>query len=154
MSLALYPAINLGKTELKIRESISRLSTGLKILGESAGSLSQGITLNAEAKSNQSAISASEVGIDLLLAAEAALIELASLAERLREIGIADTDTTNDVNDTAALNAEATSVSDTIDDIVTALKFNGVAILGTSSKALLLSKIKMVILPPLKQQMV
>ena len=56
MSLALYPAINLGKTELKIRESISRLSTGLKILGESAGSLSQGITLNAEAKSNQSAI--------------------------------------------------------------------------------------------------
>lgn len=134
MSLALYPAINLGKTELKIRESISRLSTGLKILGESSGSLSQGITLNAEAKSNQSAISASEVGIDLLLAAEAALIELASLAERLREIGIADTDTTNDANDTAALNAEATSVSDTIDDIVTALKFNGVAILGTSSK--------------------
>ena len=60
MSLALYPAINLGKTELKIRESISRLSTGLKILGESSGSLSQGITLNAEAKSNQSAISASE----------------------------------------------------------------------------------------------
>ena len=134
MSLALYPAINLGKTELKIRESISRLSTGLKILGESSGSLSQGITLNAEAKSNQSAISASEVGIDLLLAAEAALIELASLAERLREIGIADTDPTNDANDTAALNAEATSVSDTIDDIVTALKFNGVAILGTSSK--------------------
>ena len=57
--------------------------------------------------------------IDILLAAEALLIELASLAERLREIGIADTDTTNDVNDTAALNAEATSVSDTIDDIVT-----------------------------------
>ena len=52
--------------------------------------------MNAEAKSNQSAISASEVGIDLLLAAEAAMFELASLAERLREIGIADTDTTND----------------------------------------------------------
>ena len=33
------------------------------------------------------------------------MFELASLAERLREIGIADTDSTND-SDTAALNAE------------------------------------------------
>lgn len=134
MSLALYPAIKLGKTELKLRESISRLSTGLKVLGESSGSFSQGITLNAEAKSNQAAVSATQVGIDLLNAAEAAMFELASLAERLREIGIADTDSTNDSNDTAALNAEATSVSDTIDDIVSTLKFNGVAILGTSAK--------------------
>ncbi len=140
MSLALYPAIKLGKTELKLRESISRLSTGLKILGESSGSFSQGITLNAEAKSNQSAISASEVGIDLLKAAEAAMFELASLAERLREIGIADTDSTNDSSDTAALNAEATTVSDTIDDIVSALKFNGVAILGTSAKTFNVAK--------------
>ena len=37
-------------------------------------------------------------------------LRIASLAERLREIGIADTDTTNDANDTAA-NAEATSLA-------------------------------------------
>ena len=60
---------------------------------------------------------------DILLAAETALVELASLANRLKEIGIADSDTTNSASDTAALNAEATAVSDTLDDIVTSLNF-------------------------------
>ena len=44
MSLALYPSIQLGKTEQRIRESISRLSTGLKILG-GGGDFAQGIGL-------------------------------------------------------------------------------------------------------------
>ena len=53
-----------------------------------------------------------QVGLDLLKTAESALIELAALATRLREIGIADTVSSNSASDTAALNAEAIAVSD------------------------------------------
>lgn len=133
MSLALYPSIQLGKTEQRIRESISRLSTGLKILG-GGGDFAQGIGLKTESVSYKKLASVANVGNDILLAAETALVELASLATRLKEIGIADSDTTNSASDTAALNAEAIAVSDTIDDIVTSLNFNNLAVLDTSAK--------------------
>ena len=135
MSLALYPAIKLGKTEQKIRESISRLSTGLNILaGGPSGGLTQGLALKAEAAAHKQIASSTSAAHDILLAAESALFELSSLATRLKQIGLADTDTTNSASDTAALNAEAVAVSDTIDDIVTSLRFNNLAVLGTSAK--------------------
>ena len=135
MSLALYPAIKLGETSDKVRRSISRLTTGLNILaGSPAGDMSQGVGLKAKGKSNQQVVSSTQVALDLLLSAESALIELAALATRLREIGVADTNSTNDASDTAALNAEAISVSDSIDAIVSSAKFHNIAILGTSAK--------------------
>ena len=135
MSLALYPAIKLGETSAKVRKSISRLATGLNILaGSPVGDMSQGVALNAKGKSNQQVVSSAQVALDLLSSAESALIELAALATRLREIGIADTNSTNDASDTAALNAEAISVSDSIDAIVSSAKFHNIAILGTSAK--------------------
>ena len=133
MSLALYPSIKLGATEQKIRRSISRLTTGLNILaGGTSGDFAQGIEFSKEARSNKAVVSTTQVGLDLLRTAESALVELAALATRLREIGIADTNSTNSASDTAALNAEAISVSDSIDDIVSTLKFHSVALLGTS----------------------
>ena len=100
MSLAIYPAIKLGENQEKIRRSISRLTTGLNILaGGTSGDFAEGLSLNAEGKSNQKVISTTKVGLDLLKTAESALIELASLATRLREIGIADTDTSNSASD-------------------------------------------------------
>ena len=61
-------------------------------------------------------------------------MELNNLATRLKEIGIADTQTTNTASDTAALNSEAISISDTIDSIVSSLTYNGVNVLGTSAR--------------------
>ena len=136
MSLALYPSIKLGETEQKIRRSISRLTTGLNILaGGTSGDFAQGIEYSKEARSNKAVVSSTQVGMDLLTTAESALVELAALATRLREIGIADTNSTNSTSDTAALNAEAISVSDSIDDIVSTLKFHSVTLLGTSAKS-------------------
>ena len=134
MSLALYPAIKLGETEERVRRSISRLTAGLNILaGGTSGDFAQGLELKKEAISNRKVVSSAEVGLDLLTTAEAALIELAALATRLREIGVADTNSTNSAADTAALNAEAISVSDSIDDIVSSMKFHSLALLGTGS---------------------
>ena len=137
MSLAVYPAIKLGNNQEKIKRSISRLTTGLNILaGATSGELAQGISLQAEGKSNLKVVSTTQVGLDLLKNAESALLELAALATRLREIGIADTVSSNSASDTAALNAEAIAVSDSIDDIVSTAKFHDLVILSTGARTL------------------
>ena len=129
------PVASLRKITRTLHDSISRVATGLKVMGGGdAGSQSLANTLNARAASFQAAETNTDTGISLLQLAESALLELNNLATRLKEIGVADTLSTNTTSDTAALNSEAVFVSDTIDSIVSSLTFNGINILGTSSK--------------------
>ena len=129
------PIASLRKITRTLHDSISRVATGLKVMGgNDAASQSLANTLNARAESFQAVESNTESGIALLQLAESALLELNNLATRLKEIGVADTLSTNTTADTAALNSEAVYVSDTIDSIVSSLTFNGINILGTSSK--------------------
>ena len=129
------PIASLRKITRTLHDSISRVATGLKVMGgNDAASQSLANTLNARAESFQAVESNTDSGIALLQLAESALLELNNLATRLKEIGVADTLTTNTTADTAALNSEAVYVSDTIDSIVSSLTFNGINILGTSSK--------------------
>ncbi len=128
------PIASLRKITRTLHDSISRVATGLRVLGgNDAGSQSLANTLTANAKSFEAAESNNQQGIDFLKMAESALIELNALTTRLKEIGVADTLSTNTASDTAALNAEAISVSDTIDAIVSTLTFNGINVLGTSA---------------------
>ncbi len=129
------PIASLRKITRTLHDSISRVATGLRVMGgNDAGSQSLANTLKARAESFEAVESNTDSGIALLQLAESALLELNNLATRLKEIGVTDTLSTNTASDTAALNAEAVSVSDTIDSIVSSLTFNGINILGTSSK--------------------
>ena len=113
------PVASLRKITRTLHDSISRVATGLKVMGGGdAGSQSLANTLNARAASFQAAETNTDSGISLLQLAESALLELNNLATRLKEIGVADTLSTNTTSDTAALNSEAVYVSDTIDSIV------------------------------------
>ncbi len=129
------PIASLRKITRTLHDSISRVATGLKVMGgNDAASQSLANTLNARAESFQAVESNTDSGLALLQLAESALLELNNLATRLKEIGVADTLTTNTTADTAALNSEAVYVSDTIDSIVSSLTYNGINILGASSK--------------------
>ena len=106
-----------------------------KVLGgNDAGSQSMANTLKAHSRSFSAAESNNQAGIDLLELAESALLELSALTTRLKELGVADTLDTNDAHDTAALNAEAIAVSDTIDAVVSSLKYNTLSVFDTSAK--------------------
>ena len=132
---AAIPLASINKNTREFRDSISRISTGLKVLGgNDAASHAMGAILNADGQSYKTVSSNAQQGIDLLLLAESALLELNALTTRLRELGVADDLSTNTTSDTASLDAEATAVSDTIDSIVSSLVFNGLAVLGTSAK--------------------
>ena len=125
-----------SKARHGMNESIARLSTGMRSMygGDAAGQ-SVANTLQARSKSWAVCARNAEDGISAAQVAESALLEIASLAQRLRELGIqADNaallSTTNDI---AAMNAEAKAVSTAIDAIVSKTTFNGVAMLDTSA---------------------
>ena len=98
------PIASLRKITRTLHDSISRVATGLKVMGgNDAASQSLANTLNARAESFQAVESNTGSGIALLQLAESALLELNNLAARLKEIGVADTLSTNTTADTAAL---------------------------------------------------
>ena len=131
----IVPAFQIKNIQRNIRESISRISTGLNVIGGNKASYqTMANTLKAHGKSFEVAAVNSREGIDLLILAETAVTEINNLATRLRELSIESTTNTITTNETAALSAESISVSDTIDSIVTSLTFNDINILGTSSK--------------------
>jgi flagellin len=102
--------------------------------GDAAG---QSVANTLQARSMSWAVAArnAEDGISAAQTAESALLEIASLAQRLREIGIqADNEgLLVAASDLAALNAEATALGTAIDQIRSTTTFNGVSLLGTSA---------------------
>ena len=133
---ALIASNSAAKAQREFSKSIAKLSTGKRAL-YGADPAGQGIadTLNAKSKSWYVAGRNAEDGISAAQIAESALLEIASLAQRLKELGImadnADFMTTSDMS---ALDAEAAAIYDAIDSIVETTKFNNVSLLGFSTK--------------------
>ncbi len=131
---ALVAGAAASKARHGMNESIARLSTGMRSMygGDAAG---QSVANTLEARSKSWAVAArnAEDGISAAQTAESALLEIAALAQRLRELGIqADNgallSTTSDV---AAMDAEAAALFDAIDAIVSKATFNGVSLIST-----------------------
>ena len=123
-----------SKARHGMNESIARLSTGNRsIYGGDAAGQSVANTLEAKSKSWAVAARNAEDGISAAQTAESALLEVASLAQRLRELGIQADNAALlvDASDEAALNAEATAIGTAIDAIVQKTTFNGIQLLDT-----------------------
>ena len=133
---ALVAGAAASKARHGMNESIARLSTGMRSMygGDAAG---QSVANTLEARSKSWAIAArnAEDGISAAQTAESALLEIAALAQRLRELGIQNDNSAllSHTNDVAAMDAEAAALFDQIDAIVSKATFNGVSLLGTSA---------------------
>ena len=124
-----------SKARHGMNESIARLSTGMRsVYGGDAAGQSVANTLEARSKSWAIAARNAEDGISAAQTAESALLEIASLAQRMRELGIqADNyGLQSTASDKAALDAESTALGTAIDAIVQKATFNGVQLLNTS----------------------
>ena len=133
---ALIASNNAAKAQRDFTKSIAKLSTGKRAMyGSDPAGQSVADSLNAKSKSWYVAARNAEDGISAAQVSESALLEIASLAQRLRELGTqANNSDLHTTNDTAALDAEAAAIYDAIDAIVTTTKFNGVDLLGFSVK--------------------
>ena len=124
------------KARHDMNASIMRLSSGSRtVMGGDAAGQSIGNNLMARSKSHYVAARNAEDGISALLVAEAALNEISQLAYRLRELGIAADNAALHTagTETAALNAEAAMIYDTIDMIVDETKFNEKSLNGETA---------------------
>lgn len=123
-----------GNAAVKARhgmnEAIARLSTGNRAMygGDAAGH-GAGIQFRAEGKSAYVAARGAEDGISFLQAAESALLEIAALNVRMRELAVQKTSGLLQTAESNAIGAEETAI-DTAADTIAAYKFNGTALLG------------------------
>jgi flagellin len=129
------------KARHDMNASIMRLSSGSRtVMGGDAAGQSIGNNLLARSKSHYVAARNAEDGISALLTAESALNEISQLAYRLREIGVASDNAAlhTTATETAALNAEAAMIYDTIDMIVDETKFNEKSLNGEAAVTFLI----------------
>ena len=126
-----------SKAQKEFNKSIARLSSGQRTM-YGADPAGQGVadSLNANSRSWYVAARNAEDGISASQLVESSLMEIASLAQRLRELAIqADNADLLSTSDISALDAEAASIYDAVDAIVEDTKFNGVDLLGFSVKS-------------------
>ena len=118
----------------KINNSVKKLITG-KVTsgGQEAGLQSLSNSLKAKSDSWRAAATNARQAIDALLVAEASLNEIASLAQRLEELGaLYNNNSLLSTTDIASLNAETATITTNVDAIVAGTNFNGISMLGTS----------------------
>ena len=121
-----------AKARHGMNEQIARLSTGMRgMYGGDAGGTGAGFQFRAEGKSAYIAARNAEDGISFLQAAESALLEIAALNVRMRELAVQKTSGLLQTAETAAIAAEETAI-DTAADTIAAYKFNGTSLLGST----------------------
>ena len=100
-----------------MNEAIARLSTGVRgMYGGDASGMSMAHNIKAKAMSYGAAARNAEDGISVAQTMESALMEVASLAARLRELATqARNEAIHTSNDKAAYNAEAKATSTAIE---------------------------------------
>ena len=136
---ALVAGAAASKARHGMNESIARLSTGMRSMygGDAAG---QSVANTLQARSMSWAVAArnAEDGISAAQTAESALMEIAALAQRLRELGIQADNAAllDDSADEAAMDAEATAIATAINAIVTKATFNGVSLMTQSDTSI------------------
>ena len=123
-----------AKARHGMNEAIARLSTGKRSMyGGDAGGQSIANEVKAAGLSYSVAAGNAEVGIAFAQTAESALMELASLAQRLRELGIlADNAGFHTSEDTTAMK-KAAAITLAMEAIMTETKFNDKNVLNTSN---------------------
>lgn len=121
-----------SKARHGMNEAIARLSTGKRSMygGDAAGQATAH-QLKARGMSYAQAARNTEDGISVAQTIESALLEIAALGQRLRELGVqAENSDIHSTTDVTASTAEVTAITATIDAIVTQTLFNGVALMS------------------------
>ena len=126
-----------AKARHGMNEAIARLSTGRRSMygGDAAGQ-STAFQLKARGMSYAQAGRNTEDGISVAQTIEGALMEIAALGQRLRELGVqAENSDIHSTDDVSASTAEVTAITATIDAIVSQTLFNGVSLMSAGGTA-------------------
>lgn len=127
--------VNLKKVDSRLSASLERLSSGYRInkaADDSAG-LAISNKMRTQIKALDQASRNAADGESIIQTAEGALTEIASILQRVRELGVQAANDTYTLDDRVAAQAEIDELLDEIDRISETTEFNGKGLLDGSS---------------------
>jgi len=132
---SLFAQRALGKNTMNMQKSIEKLSTGFRInsAGDDAAGLSISEKLTAQVRGLDKAQQNIGDGISLVQTAEGGLAVIQDNLQRIRELVVQSSNGTNGSSELDAIQREVNERITTIQDIATATKFNGQALLLAGS---------------------
>ena len=129
-TIALNAQRNLSTNSASLSTTIQRLSSGLRINSakDDAAGLAISQRMTAQIRGMDQAARNANDGISLAQTAEGALKSIGDNLQRIRELSIQAANGTNSESDIAALQKEATQLSEEIVRVIDNTKFNGISL--------------------------
>jgi flagellin len=129
---------NLTGTQMQLQTAIQRLSSGLRVNSakDDAAGLAIANRMDAQARGMNVAIRNANDGISLAQVAEGALGKVTDMLQRMRELSVQASNSSNTTTDRASLNAEFRQLAEEVDRTLLSTRFNGSAILAASAGSL------------------
>ncbi len=126
---------NLSSTQNVLNTSIQRLSTGLRVNSakDDAAGLAIAERMNAQVRGMNVAQRNANDAISLAQTGESALGKIGDMLQRMRELAVQAANATNSSSDRDALQEEFTQLQEEITRTAETTRFNGQAVLTTSS---------------------
>ncbi len=129
---------NLSASQSSLTTSLQRLSSGLRINSakDDAAGLAISDRMNAQIKGMTQATRNANDGVSMAQTAEGALSSSGDILQRIRELAVQSSNSTNSSSDRQALQTEVTQLSSELNRIAETTTFNGQALLdGTMGTA-------------------
>lgn len=132
--LSLNSQRNLNKSQGDLSKSLQRLSSGLRINSakDDAAGLAISDRMTSQIRGLSQAGRNANDGISLAQTAEGALSQTGDLLQRMRELAIQSSNSTNSASDRASLQSEVNQIKQEIDRVSTTTEFNGLKLLDGS----------------------
>ena len=128
---------SLRKTGIEQGTAMERLSTGIRINNakDDAAGLAISTRMTANIRGISAAIRNANDGISLTQTAEGSLSAIGDNLQRIRELAVQSSNSSNNASDRQALNAEAQQLVAEIDRVANNTTFNGIKLIDGSYKA-------------------
>jgi len=127
----------LAGTQSALSTAMHRLSTGMRINSarDDAAGLAISERFTTQIRGNTQAARNVNDGISLLQTADGALAGVSNNLQRIRELAVQASNSTNSTSDRQAIQAEVTQLASEIDRVGTSAQFNGMFIFGQNQSS-------------------
>jgi flagellin len=127
---ALRAANSLNQTQGNLSNTLSRISTGLRVTraADDAAGMAVAQNLGTLAKSGRQAIRNSNDGVSVIQTAEAASKEVLNILDRMRELAVQSSSETLDNGERTYIDDEFSDLADEVERIAQATEFNDIAL--------------------------
>ena len=135
---AMMAAGNLGRTNRSLGNSLSRISSGMRINKAADYAAGLGVATNLESQviSTRQAMRNTNDGISIIQTAESATTEVVDILQRMRELAVQSSSETLDDDERAYIQDEFEELTAEVDRISNVTEFNGVELTNNSQTAL------------------